>query len=207
MAASLLVAVLVSGCSGGGYFGGPSAGAPAPAPVAAAPDPAAAAVPAPAPAPSRSGWLRGDFASFFSSSSDTAPQAVAGATADMECPYMQVREGASTLTISAPGDNAAMSLRYQGTFVRAARQCAVVAGNMVMKVGVEGRIILGPAGVAGEFIVPLRIAIVDESPATGTKTIVTKLINVPVVVRSMDDNPTFAHVEDGLAFHAVGAGA
>ena len=58
-----------------------------------------------------------------------------------------------------------MSLKYQGTFVRAARECAVVGGQMVMKVGVEGRIIVGPAGGPGQVDVPLRIAVVDEKPA------------------------------------------
>jgi hypothetical protein len=47
--------------------------------------------------------------------------------------------------------------------------------------------------------VPLRIAVVDESPA-GTKPIVTKLIHIPVTVASMTDNPSFAHVEEGLSF-------
>ncbi len=170
-------------------FGGPSATAPAPASGA----PAAAA------APSGPQWLHGDIAGFFSSSSDKAPQPVAGATPDIECPYIEIREGASTLTIGGGGDNAAMSLKYQGSFVRAARQCAVVAGQMVMKVGVEGRIILGPAGGPGQIDVPLRIAVVDESPA-GTKPIVTKLIHIPVTVQSMTDNPTFSHVEEGLSF-------
>jgi hypothetical protein len=190
---ALLLALAAAGCSSGGsVFGGPAATAPAPA--AGAP-----AAPAAAAAPSGSQWLRGDIAGFFSSSSDKAPQPVAGATPDVECPYIEIREGASTLTIGSGGDNAAMSLKYQGTFVRAARQCAVVAGQMVMKVGVEGRIILGPAGGPGQFDVPLRIAVVDESPG-GTKPIVTKLIQIPVTVQSMTDNPTFAHVEDGLSF-------
>jgi hypothetical protein len=179
----------LTGCGGGSLFGGPSATAPAPAGGA----PAAAA------APSGPQWLPGDIAGFFSSSSDKAPQPVAGATPDIECPYIEIREGASTLTISGGGDNAAMSLKYQGTFVRAARQCAVAAGQMVMKVGVEGRIILGPAGGPGQIDVPLRIAVVDESPA-GTKPIVTKLIHIPVTVASMTDNPTFSHVEDALSF-------
>ncbi len=186
---ALLLALAAAGCSGGSMFGGPAATASAPA----------AAAPAAAAAPSGPQWLRSDIAGFFSSSSDKAPQPVAGATPDVECPYIQIREGASTLTIGSGGDNAAMSLKYQGTFVRAARQCAVVAGQMVMKVGVEGRIILGPAGGPGQFDVPLRIAVVDESPA-GTKPIVTKLIQIPVTVQSMTDNPTFAHVEEGLSF-------
>ena len=188
IAALFAVALSASGCSGGGnVFGGPTASTPAPGPAAA-------------PASSGGGgFLRNDVESFFAGSSDKSPQPVAGASPDLECPYIQIRAGASTLTISSGGDNAAMSLKYQGTFVRAARQCAVVAGQMVMKVGVEGRIILGPQGGPGEITVPLRIAIVDETPSA-TKTIVTRLIPIPVTIRSADDNPTFTHVEDNLSF-------
>jgi hypothetical protein len=189
--ALLALALFAPGCSGGGsLFGGPSASTPAPAPT-----PAAAA-----PASSGGGWLRDDVANFFSGSSDKAPQAVVGAASpDVECPYIQIREGASTLTISTGGDNAAMSLKYQGTFVRAARQCAAVAGQMVMKVGVEGRIILGPQGGPGQITVPLRIAVVEEKPSA-SKTIVTKLIPIPVVIQSADDSPAFTHVEDNISF-------
>lgn len=184
MVASLSLALLASGC-GGNPFGGPTASTPA-----AAPTPVS---------DSSGGFLRDDIASFFSGSSDKAPQAVAGATPDVDCPYIQIREGASTLTINGAGDNAAMSLKYQGTFVRAARQCAVVAGQMVMKIGVQGRLVLGPQGGPGEVNVPLRIAVVDEKPASA-KTIVTKLIMIPVAVRSADDNPSFTHVEDNVTF-------
>lgn len=142
---------------------------------------------------------------FFAGSSDKAPQPVAGAAPDVECPYIQIREGASTLIINGPGDNAAMSLKYQGTFERAARQCAVVAGQMVMKVGVEGRIVLGPLGAPGEISVPLRIAVVDEKPSS-SKTIVTRLIPIPVMIASADDNPTFTHVEDNLSFPLPSSG-
>jgi hypothetical protein len=182
-AGALVFALAVSGCSGGSLFN--STAAPAPAPAAS----------------SSSGpqWLRGEIGSFFSASSDKGPQPVAGATPDVECPYLEIRQGASTLTINGAGDNAAMSLKYQGTFVRAARQCSVASGQMTMKVGVEGRIILGPAGGPGQIDVPLRIAVVDESPA-GMKPIVTKLIHVPVAIQSPTDNPSFAHVEDGLTF-------
>jgi hypothetical protein len=186
VAAGLALALLASGCGGGSnLFGGSSASAPTPAatPVSS----------------SGGGLLPANVANFFSGSSDKSPQQVAGATADAECPYIQIREGASTLTVNGPGDNAAMSLKYQGTFVRAARQCAVVAGQMVMKIGVQGRLILGPQGGPGELNVPLRIAVVDEKPAS-SQTIVTRLIMIPVAVRSADDNPSFAHVEDNVTF-------
>jgi hypothetical protein len=185
IAALCALALLAAGCSGGGsFFGGPAASTPAAAP---------------APASSGGGWVPDSVTNFFTGSSDKAPQPVAGAAPDAECPYLQIREGASTLIINGPGDNAAMSLKYQGTFERAARQCSVVAGQMVMKVGVEGRIILGPLGGPGEINVPVRIAIVDEKPSS-SKTILTKLIIIPVTVQSAADTPVFAHVEDGLSF-------
>ena len=183
-AGALVFALVVSGCSGGSLLN--SASAPAPAPAAAS-------------SSSGTGWLKGEIGSFFAASSDKGPQPVAGASPDVECPYIEIRQGASTLTINGSGDNAAMSLKYQGTFVRAARQCAVASGQMTMKVGVEGRIILGPAGGPGQVDVPLRIAVVNESPA-GMKPIVTKLIHIPVAIQSATENPTFAHVEDDLIF-------
>jgi hypothetical protein len=190
IAALLTLVLVVSGCSGGGgsIFGGPTASTPPPPPTQA-----------PASASSSGGWLRDDISNFFSGSSDKAPQPVAGATPDVECPYIQIREGASTLTVGGGGDTAAMTLKYQGSFVRAARQCAAVNGQMVLKVGVEGRVILGPQGGPGEITIPLRIAVVDETPSK-SKTIVTKLILIPVTVQSAADNPIFTHVEDNLTF-------
>jgi len=143
---------------------------------------------------------------FFSGSSDKGPQPVAGAAADVECPFIDVREGASTLTVRTGSDNPAMSLKYQGTLVRAARQCALVNGQMVMKVGIEGRIILGPQGTPGQITVPLRIAIVAQPPGQST-TILTKLILIPVTISSLGDNPSFTHVEDGLTFPMPASGS
>ena len=92
-----------------------------------------------------------------------------------------------------------MSLKYQGIFVRAARDCAVVNGQMVMRVGVQGRIIVGPAGGAGQIDVPLRIAIVS-APITAPKTVLTKLIRIPVTIGANAPNVDFTHIEEGLSF-------
>jgi hypothetical protein len=190
IAALLLLALLAPGCTGSGGAGAPAASASSPSPT---------------PAPSTSSSLRNKITSFFSGASAKSPQPVAGAEPDVNCPSIDIRQGASTLTIGPTGANAALSLKYQGTFVRAARECAVVGGQMVMKVGVEGRIIVGPAGGPGQVDVPLRIAVVDETPA-GSKTIVTKLIRIPVTVQSNEDNPIFSHVEEGLSFPLPSAG-
>jgi len=105
----------------------------------------------------------------------------------------------STLTIGPTGDKAALSLKYQGTFARVARECAVVDGNMVMKIGVQGRIIVGPAGGPGQVDVPLRLAVVQEAPG-GTKPIVTKFIRIPVTIGPNEGYTTFTHIEEAMSF-------
>src|SRR5215470_17666353 len=146
---------------------------------------------------SRAGW-RGPAAG----ATQKEPQPVTNAQRDVECPFLDIRQGASTLTFPPPppdGGNEAMALKYQGMFVRAARDCAVVNGQMVMRVGVQGRIIVGPAGGAGHIEVPVRIAVVS-APLTAPKTVVTKLIRIPVTIGTTDDNVDFTHIEEGLSF-------
>lgn len=200
VAVLLLLALLAPGCSSSSVNSVTTAAPPTAAPPTPAPQPpAAATAAAPPPAPS----LKDKVANFFSGRSANAPQSVAhGTQPDLDCPYIDIRPGASTLTVPPPppdGANEAMALKYQGDFVRAARECKVVGNQMVMKVGVQGRIIVGPAGGPGQVDVPLRIAVV-EAPQAGAKMITTKLIHIPVTVGSDDGNATFTHIEEGLTF-------
>jgi hypothetical protein len=186
----------MAGCSGGG-FGGPATTASTPATTASTP----AATPPASSAPSTPSF-KDKIASFFSGATQREPQPVTNAQPDVPCPFLDIRQGASTLTIPPPppdGGNEAMALKYQGIFVRAARDCAVVNGQMVMRVGVQGRIIVGPAGGPGQVDVPLRIAVVTN-PITEPKTIATKLIRIPVTIGPNDDNSDFTHIEEGLSF-------
>ncbi len=150
-------------------------------------------------APSASDSTSSLIPSFFAGSSASSRQTVAGAQPDVNCPRVEVRTGASTLTIGPTGDKAAMSLKYQGTFSRAARECAVVDGNMVMKIGVQGRVIVGPAGGPGQVDVPLRFAVVQETPG-GSTPIATKFIRLPVMIGPNDGNVPFTHIEDAISF-------
>jgi hypothetical protein len=207
IAAVLGLALLAPGCSsstlGVGTPSTASTSSAAPTTTAAA-TPAAAtpAAPVPPPPPSNPPALKDKMATFFSGASQRDPQPVANTQqANVDCPLIDIRDGASTLTIPPPppdGSNEAMSLQYQGIFVRAARDCRVVSGQLVIKLGVEGRIIVGPAGGPGQVDVPLRIAVLN-APASGSKTVITKLIRIPVTVAN-DDNVTFTHIEDGLSF-------
>ena len=185
VATLLFLALLASGCSGTSLLGTPSA---TPPPASNAPS------------------FKDKISGFFAGSTATSQQGVAGAAQEIDCPLINIRPGASTLTIGATGstasdstNNGAMAVKYQGTFVRAARECALVSGNVVMKIGVEGRIIIGPSGGPGQVDVPLRIAVVEET-AAHTKPIATQLIRIPVTVASATENPTFTHIEEGVTF-------
>ena len=197
IAAVVSLAFVVSACSAG------SVGAPSTSAAPAAPSPVAASAPPPPPPAPSSPSLKDKISNFFSTSSAKAPQAVANAQPNVSCPFIDIREGASTLTVPPPppdGSNEAMSLKYQGTFVRAARECAVANNQMVMKVGIQGRIIIGPAGVPGQIEVPLRIAIVDSPATSAAKTVFTKLIRIPVTIGPADQNTDFTHIEEGISF-------
>ena len=143
---------------------------------------------------------------FSSSSKATNDAAAAGGTAnisadDVDCPEVQVRTGAATLMIgSKPGEGepGALDVRYQGSIIRTARECHVNAGIMTMKVGIEGRVIAGPAGGPGTVEVPLRIAVVHEG--INPKAIVSKLARIPVTVTGTVDRVTFTHVEPDVTF-------
>ena len=73
-----------------------------------------------------------------------------------------------------------MQLRYQVSVTQTARECSRVAGELIMRVGVQGRIVLGPAGTSGTLELPLRYAVVEEGPEP--KTVYTKLYRVPVSI-------------------------
>jgi hypothetical protein len=112
-----------------------------------------------------------------------------------DCPRLDIRQGASTLQIAAPGeDRQALAIQYQGVFVRAARECKARGTSLAMKIGVQGRIILGPAGAPGQVTVPLRYAIVRENLGQ-TTTVWTKLYTIPVVVPAGQPSVLFSHVE------------
>jgi hypothetical protein len=120
---------------------------------------------------------------------------------DVECPGVALRQGAATLMIGnkpGEGEPAALDLRYQGSILRTARECHVAAGVMTMKVGIEGRVITGPAGGPGNVDVPLRIAVVQEGITP--KPITSKLVVIPVTVTSDIDRVIFTHVEQDVTF-------
>ena len=139
------------------------------------------------------------FSNFVLGSPATAGEGAGVTPPDIDCPTVEIRQGAATYSQSGPDNGStALSLRYQANFLRGARECALRAGTVNMKVGVEGRVILGPAGSPGTLTLPVRLALVKEG--VEPKTIWTKFYMVPVNVPSGESNVTFTHVEEDLSF-------
>ena len=110
---------------------------------------------------------------------------------------MEYRQGAATLAINAPEvTNSALSLRYQGSFLQTARECIVRGGDLTIKVGVQGRIVAGPAGAPGAITLPLRYALVREG--NSPRTIWTKLYPVPATMAQSELNTLFTHTEEEM---------
>jgi len=177
VAGIVLISFLAAGCSGGSLFDSSAPGA------GSSPD------------------LGDRIAGFFSTGGSRRPQQQEGEPPppeEVNCPSVAVREGASTLTVHGAGQPSPLNLRYQGTIGRTARECRVVANTLQMKVGVEGRIILGPLGGPGKIDVPLRFAVVREGPQPVT--ILTKTYRIPVTIAAGVSNVPFAQVDEALTF-------
>jgi hypothetical protein len=136
---------------------------------------------------------------FFGTRAEDA-QAAATNLADpnLDCPVADIRSGASTLRLPAGADTSSSELRYQATIARLARECQVRGPTMTVKVGVQGRVILGPAGGPGQIDIPLRYAVIQEGPEP--KTILTKLNRFSVAISEGQTNAPFLQVEEDLTF-------
>lgn len=139
---------------------------------------------------------------FGAKPSNAAPLAaaapVAGSKPLESCPNVELRQGAGTLTINNnPRDPSAMQLRYQVAIMQTSRECAQTGGTLTIRVGVQGRIVLGPAGTHGSLEIPLRYALVEEG--SEPKTIYTKLYRIPVAIPEGSPNVAFTHIEESIS--------
>ena len=141
-----------------------------------------------------------NFSSLFNSATPQVDNTALASTApDFECPSITIRSGAATYSVSAdPREPNAMNLRYQASVGDTARECRLANGIVTMKVGVQGRLVLGPAGGPGQAEVPLRIAVVQEG--TQPTTIVTKLERIPVTIPENEPHVLFTHVDENISF-------
>lgn len=112
---------------------------------------------------------------------------------EVDCPVVKIRAGASTYSVAPPGKQpVASELNYQATIMRTARDCRrTTTGQITARIGVQGRVIAGPAGAPASVEVPLRVAIVQAG--VNERVLTTKVYRT-----------TVAMTEGGGAFSVVG---
>jgi hypothetical protein len=165
--------VLLSGCGGGSMFGSTS---------------------------TDSGPSIGDrFGQLFGSKSQAVGErAPAPGENELDCPSVSIRAGASTFAVGAPGKPASGNdLRYQATITRTARDCSRNGGEIVARIGIQGRVIAGPAGNPPTVEIPLRVAVVQGG--VQEKTIATKVYRTTVSMTEASSVP-FSLVAEDLVY-------
>jgi hypothetical protein len=178
----------------------PSAGVPPPQPGAQANASATAPSPTPPPATSTTSFtsrVRSWFVGDPNETMKTAPNRTQ-ASLDFNCPSVDYRQGAATynITDSKSAESAALNLKYLASFVKTARECDVRGDNVTIRVGVQGRVVVGPAGSPGTVTIPLRYALVKEG--IDPNVVWTKFYSFNVSITSANLNVPFSHIEEDM---------
>jgi hypothetical protein len=117
---------------------------------------------------------------------------------ELTCPPVSIRAGASTFAVAAPGKQAVGNdVRYQATITRTARDCTVNGGQITARIGIQGRVIAGPAGSPATVEIPLRVAVVQGG--VQEKTIATKVFRTTVAMSEAGSEP-FSMVGEDIVY-------
>ncbi len=136
----------------------------------------------------------------FGGGQDPKPEGDPGAVGKenipiLTCPPVSIRAGASTYAVAAPGKQAVGNdVRYQATITRTARDCVQNGDQITARIGIEGRVIAGPAGSPPSVEVPLRVAVVQGG--VQEKTIATKVYRTTVAMAEDASEPFRLVAED-----------
>ena len=124
-------------------------------------------------------------------------------SSDFDCPIVSIRDGGAAARVGGETND---SVRYQFEINDTARECDPAGqGQVAIKVGVSGALLIGPAGAPGAYSADLRITIVHvtdqktafeksypaaataDATGQGTFQIVTDPIALPIVSPDVAD--------------------
>lgn len=183
-ALALTISAVLAGCGGGSMFGSSSTPSASGTPTSSS---------------GSSSW--GDrFGQLFGSKSQAVGEAAPPPQADEPtCPQVAIRFGASTYAVGLPGKEASGNdLRYQATIVRTARDCNLQGGQIKARVGIQGRVIVGPAGAPSSVDIPMRIAVVKEG--LSPKVIFSNAYRTGVEIASDASYVDFSYVAEDIVY-------
>lgn len=108
------------------------------------------------------------------------------------CPEVIVSEGGAAIRAQSGQDSS--GLRYQISITNVARECTATGnGTFRLKVGVEGRVLLGPAGGPGSYGATLTTTVTRANNVIGKRS-----ARVGATIPSGQGGADFTHVEEGI---------
>jgi len=128
---------------------------------------------------------------------NTSTITVAPDGTEIDCPVVKIRAGASTYAVAPPGRQpVASELNYQATITRTARECRRNNNQVTARIGIEGRVIIGPAGAPPTVEIPLRAAVVQAG--VHERVVSTQVYRTTVALTG--EGGTFSVVGEDLTF-------
>lgn len=115
---------------------------------------------------------------------------------ELNCPQVVIADGGAAVRAQSGSDSG--SLRHQISILTVARECTPTSGGgFTLKVGVEGRVLLGPAGSAGSYYATLSTQVLR-----GTNVVARRSARVGGSVPSGQGGTDFSYVEEGIVVPA-----
>lgn len=117
-----------------------------------------------------------------------------------ECPPIKVRNGGGALFSYADrktGD--ARALQFQAVIDKQSRNCIVSNGLITVKMGVVGRLLLGPEGQQRDYTLPIRFAVERDQQA-----VFSQKYDIPVNVTAPSQSEEFVKVVENVAIPYLG---
>ncbi len=133
-----------------------------------------------------------------------APAPVAEAKPEVQdprayCPKTVLRAGTETFNLypdkmKKDDPDARQKLRFRATITDVVRECNYAGNTLNIKVGVAGRLLSGPSGESGQFLMPIRIVVTQ-----GENVLYSVLHDAPAEIPAGRTNNTFAFVDSAVS--------
>lgn len=173
-AIALTMAVALTGCGFGGFMGGDNTTTGATNRTLADSSPSQAAI------------------------DQVAPNALPAIAT--ECPPMRIRAGGEAIfAYESKREGNPQALNYQAVIDKQSRNCVVSNGLITVKMGVVGRLLLGPAGQQKDVTLPIRFAVERDEQA-----VFSQKYDIPVQITPPNESEEFIKVVENVAIPYIG---
>ena len=111
------------------------------------------------------------------------------------CPTIEILDGTEVQRVMVPGATGNEGLRYQYSLHDVGRECSISGARISVKVGANGRVLLGPVGAPGHFDVPIRVVVFSDADQ---KPVVSRLFRVPATINGGGASTPFTFASETI---------